>query len=281
MAGATLPNVFIVGAAKCGTSSLHHYLAQHPSISMSHEKEPNVFSTPAWRDLLPRYDELLDPTVPVRGESSTNYSKYPAFPDVPERMAAVVPDAKLIYLVGDPLPRCVAHYAQNISAGIETRPLNEAVRDFEDPANTYVWTGRFATQLGRYLEHFDLDRVLVLDQDALRDDRLATIRRAFRFLGVDEDFHSPRFDELVNTKKAQRRLGGVGESLRQSRPASVYRKLPARWRRPVTVSTLHLLSRPVARPELDPALHQELTALYEEELDRLAALTGVRPVPAG
>ena len=272
-----LPNLFIVGAAKCGTSSLHHYLDQHPAISMSANKEPSIFTSPTWREDAAAYAEMLDPDAPVRGESSTNYTKHPAFAGVPARIAELVPDAKLIYVVGDPIPRCVAHYAQNVFAGTESRPLNEALRDFDDPRNTYVWTGRYATQLEQYLEHFPLSSVLVLDQADLRGDRVATIRRAFSFLGVDETFESPKFGELRNTRKVQRRLGGVGSVLRGSRGARVYRKLPPRWRRPLTDAGWRLLARPVSRPELDPGLREELSALYREELDRLKSLTGASP----
>lgn len=272
-----LPSVFLVGAAKCGTSSLHHYLDQHPAVSMTSDKEPSIFTSRSWRDELPRYGQLLDPSAPVRGESSTNYSKYPAFSDVPGRIAEVVPDALLIYVVGDPIPRCIAHYAQNVAAGIETRAIGEAVSDFDDPRNTYVWAGRYATQLERYLEHFPLSSVLVLDQADLLGDRLTTIRKVFRFLSIDEGFTSPRFEEVMNTRKAQRRLGTVGNRLRRSRPVELYRKLPPGWRRPLSKSTRHLLSRPVSRPELDPGLVSELRALYEDEIARLAALTGTRP----
>ena len=93
-----LPDVFVIGAAKCGTTSLHHYLNQHPDISMSRVKEPGVFSTPHWLPGFESYDGLFDCEAPHRGESSTSYSRYPAEGDAAARIHGAVPDAKHIYI---------------------------------------------------------------------------------------------------------------------------------------------------------------------------------------
>ena len=269
-----LPNLFVIGAMKCGTSSLHHYLDQHPDVSMSSNKEPNVFLAPGWRDEVRRYADMLDAGAAVRGESSTNYTKYPKFPDAPARIAELVPDAKLIYVAGDPIQRTLAHYAQTVSDEIESRPLEEAVSDFDDPANTYVWNGRYATQAERFLEHFPSSSLLVLDQHDLRSDREGTMREVFRFIGVDETFSSPEFASELNTRNDRRRVGTLGTRVRESRAADLYRRLPASVRRPVTQTAHRALSRPVQRPTLDDGLRARLVELYEPEIERLAELSG-------
>jgi hypothetical protein len=272
-----LPNLFIVGAMKCGTSSLHFYLDQHPSISMSSDKEPSVFTDERWMEELVRYGELLDGSAPVRGESSTNYSKWPAFPNVPERIARVVPDARLIYIVGDPFSRTVAHYVQLVADGAEDRPLREALRNLEDQRNTYVWNSRYGTQIERYLEHFPAENLLVLDRHELLDERAATLRKVFRFLGVDEHFSSPRFQELLNTGHDKRRLGRIGVRLRASGAAEAYRRaLPAGWRRRLSPGLRTVVSRPVERPALDAETFGRLAEIYEPEMRRLEELTGKR-----
>jgi Sulfotransferase domain len=270
-----LPNLFIVGAAKCGTTSLHYYLDQHPSISMSTVKEPGIFSDQAWREGIARYEGILDARAPVRGESSTNYTKHPAFPDVPSRIAKVVPEPKLIYVVRDPLSRCVSQWVHNVAAGRESRSLNDALRDFDDPENLYVWCGRYASQIERYLEHFPISDLLVLEHAKLLEDRLPTLTRVFRFLAVDDRFHSPRFESELNKADTRRRLGTVGARLRRSRAMSVYRRMPLSWR-PAIDGVRRRLLPPIDRPELDDKLRSHLSALYDEELTRLAALTGVR-----
>ncbi|MEX2196001.1 MAG: sulfotransferase [Thermoleophilaceae bacterium] len=271
-----LPNLFVIGAMKCGTSSLHHYLDQHPQVSMSSNKEPNVFLAPDWRQEVSRYAEMLDPDAAVRGESSTNYTKFPKFPDAPARIAGLVPDAKLIYVAGDPIQRTLAHYAQTVSDETESRSLDEAVSDFEDPENTYVWNGRYATQAERFLAHFPASSLLVLDQADLRSDRVGTMREVFRFLGVDDAFSSPEFESMLNTRRERRRVGSLGTRVRESRAAGVYRRIPARVRRPMTQTAHRVLSRPVERPALDDDLRARLVELYEPEIERLAELSGRR-----
>jgi hypothetical protein len=276
MTPAATPNLFIVGAMKCGTTSLHNYLDEHPSISMSSVKEPDIFLEPNWRDELSRYDALLDAAAPVRGESSTSYAKYPLFAGVPARIAAVAPRAKLVYVVRDPLSRCVSHWVHNVAQGREQRTLAEAVRDFDDPENSYVWSGRYATQLERFLEHFPIDQLLVVDQGRLLKDRLSTVRQVFRFLGVDDRFSSAAFGAEFNRGDRPRRLGSWGARLRSSPAAALYRRVPAPLKPAAGWVRRRMLS-PIERPQLDPVLRAELAALYDEELARLERLTGTRP----
>jgi Sulfotransferase domain len=271
--GSAIPNLFILGAMKCGTTSLHNYLDQHPAISMSSVKEPDIFTRPDWQEELSGYELLFHGEAPVRGESSTNYTKYPLFPDVPARIADVAPHAKFVYLVRDPLSRCVSHWLHNAQRGYEKRALDEAVRDF-DPQNSYLSPGRYATQVERYLEHFGLDQLLVLDQGQLLKDRLATVKRVFRFLAVDDEFASPAFDAELN--RADWKLGSLGARLRQSPARAVYRRMPPSLKPAMGWVRRRMLSR-IERPGLDPVLKAELAAFYEDELNRLESLTGTRP----
>jgi len=272
--GAAIPNLFIVGAMKCGTTSLHNYLDQHPAISMSSVKEPSIFVRPDWQEELAGYELLIHAQAPVRGESSTDYTKYPLYPDVPARIADVAPHAKLVYLVRDPVSRCVSHWLHNAQRGYEKRPFDEALRDCDNPQNSYVSPGRYATQLERYLEHFGLDQLLVLDQRKLLDDRRATVRRVFRFLGVDDGFASRGFDAELN--RADWKLGPLGARLRRSPARAVYRRLPPSLKPPLGWVRRRMLS-PIERPDVDPVLKAELAAVYEDELNRLERLTGTRP----
>ena len=95
-----LPTVIVIGAAKCGTTSVHEYLDDHPEVAMSAEKELNFFvEEKNWPRGIAWYESQFDPDAPVRGESSPTYTAYPEYHGVPERIRSVVPDAKLIYLV--------------------------------------------------------------------------------------------------------------------------------------------------------------------------------------
>jgi Sulfotransferase domain len=274
-----LPNLFVIGAGKSGTSSLHYYLDQHPDVYMSRIKHPFYFQRDTWRQRLDWYQSLFPERTPVRGESSPSYSAYPVKRDVPRRIHELTPDAKLIYVVRDPVDRLVAQYAQHRAEAKERRSLEEAVRsaieDGDDPVNPYLCMSRYATQVEQYLEHFPLERIHVIDNVDLNRDRRGVLREAFRFLGVDDGFDTPRFDEVLNTRRDQVRFNRLGARLRDSRPARyVAWRVPRRVRGPVTKPLTRLVSRRVERPELSPELRTELTDVLRPEAKRLRELTG-------
>lgn len=276
-----LPNLIVIGAGKAGTTSLHYYLDQHPDIYMSKVKEPFFFQRDNWRQRLDWYETLFPKASPVRGEASTSYSAFPVRPHVPERIRETVPDAKLIYMVRDPVDRLVAQYSQHRASGKETRPLEEAVtsalRGGDDPVNPYLCMSRYATQVERYLEHFPLERLMVIDLVDLQRDPRAVLRDAFAFLGVDPGFDSPRFDQVLNTKRDQVRFTPLGAKLRDSRLAQlVKQRMPRELRGPVTKPLTRMLSEPVERPVLSEALRDELDAELAPEVERLRDLTGKR-----
>src|SRR4051812_36073420 len=109
----TLPTFLVIGAAKSGTTSLHSYLDLHPRVAMSEPKEPSFFNREDWEIRRDWYESLFDPAAEVRGESSTAYTRYPIVRGAPERIRALVPDAKLVYVVRDPIDRLVAHWVQS------------------------------------------------------------------------------------------------------------------------------------------------------------------------
>jgi hypothetical protein len=274
-----LPNLLIIGAAKSGTTSLHYYLDQHPEIFMSFPKDPEFFQRDTWREKLDWYESLFPEPAPVRGEASTSYTAHPARLGVPERIHETIPDARMIYVVRDPIDRIEAHYAQHQTLDKDSRPIDEAVRsalrDGDDPVNPYVCMSRYATQVEQYLPFFPLERILVIDNTEMQRDRRGVLREAFAFLGVDDGFDTPRFDEILNTKRDQVRFSPAGARLRGSRAARwVHSRVPRKVRGPVTKPLTRALSRPVERPALSDAVKEELREVLAPEADRLRELTG-------
>jgi hypothetical protein len=109
-----LPSLIVIGAQKCGTSSLHAYLDAHPEIAMSTPKELDFFGGPGfanWERGVDWYRAQFDPEAPVRGESSPSYTAYPFVVGTPERIHALVPGAKLIYMVRDPIERLLSQWS--------------------------------------------------------------------------------------------------------------------------------------------------------------------------
>ena len=198
-----LPTFIVIGAMKAGTTSLYHYLRNHEQIFMPKVKELDFFADGAnWSRGLEWYrqqfsgvgDEL------AWGEASTLYTKYPQYDGIPERIAAVVPNVKLIYLVRDPIVRMRSHYQHRVALGAETGPPETAL--LENPI--YLAYSKYAMQLERYLEHFPREQLLVITSESLRNDRAATVRSVYEFLGVDPTLSPPALETEFYTT-AQRR----------------------------------------------------------------------------
>ena len=211
-----LPNLVVIGAMKCGTTSLHHYLDLHPGIAMSRPKELNFFIGPDgehpdgahpdgarpvdwWRGTWHRgpawYAAHFDAGAPVRGEVSPGYTS-PSHPYVAERMSALIPGARLVYAVRDPIRRAVSQYRHHRRDGTERRELEEALLD---PGSQYVARGRYFDRLTPYLATGAFDgRIEIVAQEQLHGAGRATMRRLFAHVGVDEGFWSPDMDERRN-----------------------------------------------------------------------------------
>jgi hypothetical protein len=189
---AELPNLIIVGGLKCGTTSIHHYLGLHPEIQMSKPKELNFFARELNWDLgLDWYASRFDSRFEVRGESSPHYTNLPRFEGVAERIGEHCPDARLIYMVRDPIKRILSHWVHATGAGYETR---EMVPTLSEPDSSYIHRSMYWMQLQPYLERFDRSQIEIVAQEELQAEREETMRKAFGFAGVDESFTSEQFD---------------------------------------------------------------------------------------
>jgi hypothetical protein len=197
-----LPSFIVIGAQKCGTTSLHDYLAQHPAIVPSRVKEVQYFDVPsryAWgpdwyRSQFP-LSSTRRPTLAF--ESTPNYLFHR---DVPARMAQLVPDVRLIALVRHPGVRAVSGYRHEIRKGRETLTLKDALlaeadrvapalaaRGYDSPVLrncSYLGRGRYAEQLDRYYEAFPAEHVLVIRSEDLFAEPRQVVREITGFLGI-------------------------------------------------------------------------------------------------
>ena len=272
---ARLPNVIVIGAGKSGTTSLHEYLDEHPQVGMSKLKELRFFVEPDCLDHVDSYLRRFDPAFPVRGESSPAYTEFPRHPGVPERMHELIPDARLIYVVRDPIERVVAHWAENVATLDEYRSFEEAMADLDPLANQYVCGSLYATQLRRFLARYPREQILVLDQRDLRHSRRETMRRVFGFLGVDASFWSPELMREANVRDQPSAGTRLAERLRYSPVGRAAHRLPDSIRLPAGRLARRLLTRPIERPEPDPALRARLVEILAPEAEGLRELTGL------
>jgi hypothetical protein len=271
--GQVLPNLIVIGAGRAGTTSLHHYLGEHPDIFVAREKELMFFVEEMnWGRGIGWYERHFPEPAPVRGEASPQYTLYPLYKGVPQRMASLVPDARLIYLVRDPMERLFSQYALNHSMGYDGRSLAEALAAPE--RSIYVDAGRYWTQLSRYLDHFPRESILVLDAADLEHRRADVLRSVFGFVGVDSDFVSTSFASVHNmaperqARAAFRRLSrGVQAGFGYTRYRRVLAKTP-KTLRPFFTSAPE-------RPAIEAGVREELEALYREETAHLREFTGL------
>jgi hypothetical protein len=272
-----LPNVIVIGGLKCGTTSLHHYLNLHPEVQMSRPKELNFFVAELnWPLGLDWYARHFRPDVPARGESSPHYTNRPRFDGVAARMASAVPDARLVYVVRDPIDRMLSHYLHNIGGGYDHRPLDEALAD---PDTAYVDRSRYFFQLEPYLEAFEPERIAVVAREDLLDDRARTMRRVFGFLGVDKAFTSPQFEREweTGTAKGSGRFQTMDRAVRLPGLRTLDRNFdrlpePLRWRVERLVHDPD--SGAVPKPELPVELRARLGDLFRPDVERLERFAG-------
>ncbi len=182
----TLPTFVVIGAMKAGTVSLRHYLDEHPDVFITGGGtfgEPNFFIA---EDNWPRgrgwYESLFDGAgrAAAIGECSPSYTMAPAFRGVPERMAQVVPEARLVYVVRDPIARMQSMYMHQVSAGRERRRAEVALLD-----DRYLGPSLYGFQLAAFLDHFDRNQVLVIASEELRDRPREALSAVFDHLAVD------------------------------------------------------------------------------------------------
>jgi hypothetical protein len=262
-----LPDFLIVGAMKCGTTTLAAQLGAQPGIFMTDPKEPNFFSDDAvWTRGRPWYEGLFAAARPgdLRGEASTHYTKRPTHPRALERMREVLPrPPRIVYAVRDPVARAVSHYVHGWSQGEISLPLDQAV----DRHPELVEYGLYARQIAPYLEALGPERVLLTSLEAITADPHGELARIGAFLGREARWRDD-LEALNASAERARRLplhgllvaNPVATALRR---ALVPKAVRSRIRKSRTLSE---------RPALSAPLRARMEARFLEDRERLAAL---------
>lgn len=272
-----MPNFLVIGAMKAGTTSLYRYLREHPDVFMPSIKELEFFAGEGtWSRGIAWYQKQFQGAgaAAAVGEASTAYSKYPIVRDVPERIAACIPDCRLIYLVRDPIERIRSHYEHRVAIGTERSPFAQAI--FSDPV--YLTCSRYADQIERYRKHVPPERLLLVRSEDLLTSRHETVRGIFRYLGVDPDVVPSTIDQEFYRTQARASypplLARVRHSLKGWVPASKRAKelvdltIPSMLRggraRPSASSTARKVT-------IDPDVRAQLVASLADDVQRLSA----------
>src|SRR5208283_235144 len=186
-----LPNLIVIGGAKCGTTSLHHYLGVHPQICMSEPKELDcVLEEVGWGRGVGWYETKFPSAgKSIYGEASPHYTRYPIYQGVPARMHSVIPNAKLIYILRDPMERMISQIVDDFSSLDDSyQDLRSALGPFE--TSPFVVPSLQCLQLEQYLPHYKQPQILLITAEELAQRRSETMVKIFRFLEVDDTFTS-------------------------------------------------------------------------------------------
>lgn len=293
----SLPNLIIIGAMKCGTTALHMYLDLHPQIEMSSHKELNFFvsdkdirpglpglglvvgplggySKYRWDRGIDWYAENFTKGSPVRGESSPSYTRYPILLGIPDRMHALIPEAKLIYIVRDPVERIISNYQHYLASGRETRSLDDAMESTlgngPPPPRPHFYMERssYFLQISQFLEYYGRDQLLLLSQERLLEDCASTLRRVFRFLGVDDGFTSAVFGRRFYQTSRKRVKTRVGLAFKRTIGDRAISALPHSWRYHADLALYFPFpfSRPIQPLALRPSLRRKLIEALRDDI---------------
>jgi hypothetical protein len=298
-----LPDFLVIGAAKSGTTSLFHYLSQHPRIFFPPmNKEPGFFcfsevsvtqtnydSPVLWSSAitdLVRYAALFSsaPDASLIGEATPEYLLLPnkTISALENTYGHDTPQLKFIALLRNPIERIWSHYWMMRRDGFENLEYKEAVAESTikarlstgwHPAYDYLGYGMYGEQVTAYVRHFGRDSVRLIVFDKFRADPVKVCQDLYGFLGLD-----PTFIPDVSTKHNV--SGALKHPLLHRLLFTRERTLKSLARRLLPHAELQRLkarvvawnTRPVAMPEAERI---RLTAYYRDDVLRLSCLTGL------
>lgn len=292
---ARYPDFFVLGAMKAGTTSLYHYVTQHPGVLAQADKEPMFFTSdgtpPAYagpddQRLLvdihqwdePSYLRLFErPDGHLAGDFSVLYLPLPAARD---RILDAVPDAPLVVILRDPVERARSAWTMWRRTGPETLGFADALAAEEErraagwaPLWWYRELGFYGAQVAHWLERVDRERLLVLRTEDLDRDPAGTVARVYAHIGADTSF-VPDLSRRLNVGGTVPRNTRLQRWMRDTRSTS--KRLAMRVPQPLRQQAGKVLRRANAvEPPEDPAVVVDLRRGYADDLERLMDLTGV------
>lgn len=268
------PDFIVLGAAKAGTTSLFRWLDAQPECCLPALKEPRFFShDEVWRRGVDWYCSLFDSNPGlVTGEASVAYTDPARSKRAADRMVSVVPDARLVYVVRDPLSRARSHYQHQVLKGRESEPFPLAV---VRPGNDYVGCSQYHRCLTPFIERFQRSQLCVVRFEDLVADGHKGWSAILRHLGL-ADRNPPAEAYNASTEKVQFRRRGAQLTARL--PGAVLARAPGALRtlgkRALTRSRYAALLEGAAAMEVPEHVLGEMA----EDAARLAAWLGA-PAP--
>lgn len=176
------PDFVIIGAMKCGTSTLAAQLGAQDGIFMTDPKEPNYFSDDAvYAKGAEWYASLFSSAAPgdIRGEASTHYTKRPDYPETLPRMRSALVAPRLVYMIRNPMTRLVSHYIHEWSEARISSSLDKVIDDHA-PLVDY---GLYGWQVEPFVEAYGRDAILLTSLERLKAEPDAELSRIAKHIG--------------------------------------------------------------------------------------------------
>ena len=258
------PDFIIIGAMKCATSTMHDQLNIHDSFFMSSLKEPNFFSDDeVYSKGIQWYEKLFEKAKAgqLKGESSTHYTKLPRYPATLERLAALCPDIKCIYMMRHPVDRLISHYVHEWTQGVISCDIDKAVTRHPE----LLEYGRYNMQIEPYLKRFGPSSVLPIFAERLRENPVQELQAVFKFMGLNKEpvWH----DEIRSNVSAERlRICAWRDALVNNQILQFIRKkfIPKSFR--MFIKNFWTMRE---RPELSPKVLSQIEDVFDQDLKEL------------
>lgn len=270
-----LPNFLVIGAARSGTTSLYHNLSTHPEIFMPLKKEPQFF-TSNWEHGFEWYKHWFDGQTAETavGEASMTYT-YPAYANVaPERIAHHLPDARLIYLLRNPVERTFSHYNYyRYYSQVEKRDFAQAIAEWD----IYLGASLYSEWIERYLRFFTPDKLLVVLFEEMVANPAQELARIFSFLGVNSEFVPPHAETKTNAtfKARNEAVFNLYRRFSLSRSRMWLESLVPQRARPLVRNKIRgVLGGQERPPPLSSEMAHYLDVYFEPEIQRLELFLG-------
>ena len=286
-----MPNLFIIGAAKAGTTAVYDYLAQHPQVFLSRIKEPMFFSREEYfaRGLSWYEEEYFRDAggYPVRGEATPHYLYWSA--KVAPRIKAIYGErpVKFIASFRDPVSRAYSWYWNMVREGREDSAFDEALRLEEGRLEQnrrelsrlgsmvygYAAGGRYASLLEPYLNLFPAEDFFFVFQDDLRSRTDEICEEMFAFLGIES---STKISASNSNPAAMPRSRLLHRALRQRLPIKEFVKpfVPMDIRQSLKSKIMQANLKEISYAPLNPQLSRQLRQSYRAEIEELEGITG-------
>jgi hypothetical protein len=287
----TMPNLFLIGAAKAGTTALYDYLTQHPQVFLSQVKEPMFFSREEYYARgLDWYEDVYfegAEDYPVRAEATPHYLYWSE--KVAPRIKEVYGErpVKFIASFRDPVSRAYSWYWNMVREGREDLDFDEALQVEERRLRQnhyelyqlgsmvygYSAGSRYASLLQPYLELFSLENFIFVFQDDLKSRVNETCEEIFEFLGIDS---STQINTSNSNPAAMPRSRLLHKTLRQRSLFKEFIKpfIPMRVRRPLKSKLMDVNLKETPYVPLDRQLAHELRLSFRTEIEKLEKITG-------